>query len=255
MPDQNFDYLFDRFQKNISNNLKGRIRERIIQHQLLKQLPQLNKTPLRCADIGGGLGQVTHWLASMGHSVHYCDVSEKMHLAAQKSISKELKQRVRFSHEAFQYCLNETYDFIHCQAVLEWLEHPKQGIEKLCTHVKKDGYLSLVFYNEASIILRNLVRGNLRAALGDIRGDGHGLTPINPLKIDTVFSALEAQGFTLQHWYGARCFTDYQTRDIQNRLGETVLFDAELETCTRDPFRSIARYVGIIARKHSTPPN
>lgn len=247
MPDINFDSLFDRFNKNIYGSTKGYIRQHIVNQQLTQLLAQINKSGLCCADIGGGMGQLSQIMLEKHNKVDYFDISSSMCEAAKARTDKS--DDITFHCVPFQSALNEHYDLITCQAVLEWLEDPMEGLRILCNHVAREGYIFLLFYNKASIILRNLVRGNLNAAFGDTRGNGSGLTPINPLDIDDVFAMIEHNGLKIQSWFGVRSFTDLQQRDLQQRLGKETLLKFETALSEQDPFRSIARYVGVVAKR------
>lgn len=247
MPDINFDPLFERFSTNIYGSTKGYVRQHIVDKQLHALLDTLADSPIFCADIGGGMGQLSETLASRQHRVDYFDISEAMYNFAKNNTS--YRDKINFNCSPFQSGLTKSYQLITCQAVLEWLESPLDGLEILCNHVSQDGYLFLLFYNNASIILRNLVRGNLNAALADTSGNGSGLTPINPLEIDHIFSALTQHGLTIESWFGVRCFSDLQQRDVQQRLGKETLLEFEQQVSERDPFRAISRYVGVIAKK------
>lgn len=253
MADINFDGLFDRFQRNIYGGEKGLIRERLVKHHLVEYLPAITRTPMACADVGGGLGQMTHWLLSQGHHVDYCDLSKKMTQQAQKTTAKEYVENVRFFSGPFQEKLHGQYDLVHCQAVLEWLEAPYDGLQRLCQLVQPQGYLVLLFYNKTCMVLRNLIRGNLNAAFNYRGGDGIGLTPINPLEIDDVFTQLDSLGMSIQHWFGIRTFTDYQEKPIRQRLGVEALYEYERPLSTQDPYRSLARYIGVICQNTLTP--
>ncbi len=252
MNDINFDPLIERFKNNIYGNCKGHIREHIIKQQLLKHLGILKDAPLDCADVGGGLGQMTQWLAEMGHRVDYCDLSRRMYDSAWRTLSENVKTRCHFLLGPYQEKLNKEYDLVHCQAVLEWLAEPAEGIAKLTKLVKPQGYLVAIFYNKAAIMMRNLIRGNINAAFSDIQGDGIGLTPIHPLDIETVFRQIEDQQFVIEHWFGIRTFTDFQVKDIRTRLRTETLLEAESKLCEQDPYRAFGRYIGLIAKKKSS---
>ena len=252
MPDTAFDDLFERFQRKIYGDNKGRIREEVVAYYLDSLLAQIkpDTSRVQCADLGGGLGQVTHTLLARGYRVDYCDLSPKMAAAAERDTTPELRRNARFFHGPLQSTLNAEYQFVHCQAVLEWLEEPMQGLQHIARHVQRGAHLMLIFYNAASIVFRNLIRGNLYAAQRDIRGDGKGLTPINPLHCETVFETLSALDFTVERWFGVRTFSDYQEKPAREQLSLPDLVSAELAFSERDPYRAMARYIGVIARRN-----
>ena len=99
--------------------------------------------------------------------------------------------------------------------------------------------------------MRNLILGNLNAAQNGYKGIGGGLTPPNPQSIEAVFSKLKKLNFSIDHWFGVRCFTDFQQRTARERLGADALVEHEIPVSYLDPFRSMARYIGVVARLKS----
>ena len=60
--------MAEKFARNIYGIAKGRLRLKILRERMLAELP-LDKKGLKVLDAGGGLGQISCWLARKGHEV------------------------------------------------------------------------------------------------------------------------------------------------------------------------------------------
>ena len=71
MTDRYFDHLGARFAQRIYDSPKGAIRLAVLQRDLQQWLPALlqAESPLHILDIGAGLGQISGWLAGLGHQL------------------------------------------------------------------------------------------------------------------------------------------------------------------------------------------
>ena len=130
--DRNFDSIAAKFQQNIYQTSKGRLRQLVLQRDLA-ELPVV-ATPTRILDIGAGQGQLALWLAAMGHQVHLTDVSaEMLQMAQLASAQAGVSERVSFANQALQDIAPEQgqYPLVLCHAVLEWLADPAAAIAKL----------------------------------------------------------------------------------------------------------------------------
>ncbi|WP_428240483.1 methyltransferase domain-containing protein [Gynuella sp.] len=256
MQDVNFDPLVDRFKANIFDSLKGRIRRAVILDRLQNIDPFPGVLEPTVADIGGGFGDMSLHFASHGATVDYFDLSENMAAMMRDRLGDypQYLDKVTVRNGRFQDMIDALYDLVHCQAVLEWLADPWQGLKILCDSVRPGGYLLLTFYNRDSIIFKNLIKGNFRKAFSEeMAGDARGLTPIHPLDKGQVFDFLGTENMVIEKWFGVRSFSDYLYPHVnkQNPKIEKAILDAELKVCEREPYRSLARYIGVIARRQS----
>ena len=254
MQDINFDPLVERFKTNIVDSLKGRIRRAVILDRLDTVDPRQLSSEPQVADVGGGFGEMSVHYAQRGAWVDYFDVSASMADQVRDRLHEqpELQHRITIHIGRFQELLGRQYDLVHCQAVLEWLADPWQGLQLLLDAVKPQGYLMLSFYNRDSIIFKNLIKGNFRKAFSDeMAGDARGLTPINPLDKQRVFDFLQGANMSVENWFGVRSFSDYLYPHVnqKNPKVEAAILAAELKVCELEPYRSLARYIGVIARK------
>lgn len=248
--DKNFDDLADRFNKNVYETLKGKIRLAVLERDLEPYLKQ----PLSIIDAGGGQGTFSLLLAKK-HKITLCDISSEMLNLARQNASQNEELNISFincSIQELQNNIDSESDMILCHAVLEWMANPQQALSYLRECLKPNGLLSLSFFNVNSIIYKNLLKGNYRKATSDdFAGFQGSLTPINPLHSQDVFAWLEDLGLkTLTH-SGIRVFNDYiADKKTRNKHPEAVI-ETELKFSQIEPFRSMGRYIHIVAQKSS----
>ncbi|MCG8672016.1 MAG: methyltransferase domain-containing protein [Pseudomonadales bacterium] len=260
--DRNFDDLHERFSKNIYQSLKGQIRLAVLRHDLQEVLPALwESDSLSVLDAGGGLGMFTTEFARLGHRVNYCDISKKMLDSAAELARAEQLATIQFHHESVQSHIERDcqYNVILLHAVLEWLADPRQVLEQVLSAMQAGSHLSLLFYNQQSIVFRNLIRGNFfKASASDQQGDKGSLTPSNPLKPDDVKSWISShndQNDDGQPAYeiccesGVRVFYDYSERErIALRTSDQVI-ETEIAFSRQEPYRALGRYYHLIIKK------
>jgi S-adenosylmethionine-dependent methyltransferase len=262
--DQNFDGLGERFARNIYDTPKGEIRLQLVCEELREQCPSLSGTPLRILDAGCGLGQITVMLVGLGHHMVSCDVSSSMLERARDRLNREALAgtgSVEFIHAPVQELdrhVQGAFDLVIFHAVLEWMEHPQEGLLSLLPWLKQDGILSLMFYNRHALVFKNLLRGHFRKIEQlSFRGEEGGLTPLNPLDPADVEQWLSDAGWSVYARRGIRTFFDYMDANRQPpgkesiTAGVTTTRNApSLEDIIRmerhygllEPYRSLGRY-------------
>jgi S-adenosylmethionine-dependent methyltransferase len=190
--DRNFDDLAKRFQRNIYDSMKGRLRLAILRRDFAEAIPV---APLSVLDIGAGQGQWASEMLAAGHRVLLTDVSHTMLEASRQQIAESdltevAKQQARWLHCGVQELagtLDETFDLIVCHAVMEWLEQPFLLLKWIEPLLVRGGWISLIFYNRDGLIFKNLLRANYaKVENRDFRGSRGSLTPLNPLAVDEL---------------------------------------------------------------------
>lgn len=254
MRDRSFDGIAERFVKNIYGSEKGEIRLHILWRDLQEGLLQNLPAPSRVLDAGGGLGQLSQRLARLGHDITLCDASGDMLILARESFLKECPGvSVHFVHAPVQQLdqhVQGRFDLVLCHALLEWLAEPRATLHDLLQHLRPGGYLSLAFYNLHSLVYRNLLRGNLRkVANNDYRGDPGSLTPIHALLPDEVMGWLRDWGYDIRLHSGIRVFSDFVDAHRKDKLDLAEVLEAELRFSRLEPYRSLGRYIHVLARK------
>lgn len=253
--DRNFDDIADRFQRNIYNSPKGAIRLAVLLEDLLQTIPELDgDRKLRILDAGVGMGQIALELARRGHEMVVCDISIRMLDQARVLLSREVPHaRIHYLHSAVQDLppdMCNGFDLVVFHAVLEWLARPEKTLQQVLGLIKSGGYMSLLFYNKHSVVLRNVLRGNFRKIKsGQFQGDPNSLTPTHPMDPEQVYSWLDHAGMIIESASGVRMFYDYMTRDLREQRSIEDIVEMEKMFSRQEPFRSMARYIHVIARK------
>lgn len=250
--EETFEQLAEHFQHKIYNSPKGELRLALLKNDLA-ELRQQSGTVL---DVGGGLGHLSRWFAEAGHQVTLIDSAQAMLDAALVlNQQTQLTEKIALQQSTLADFpkLQAGYDLVLCHAVLEWLQHPEQAIQQLSQLVNPQGHLSLMFYNQHSLVLRNALRGNLRKVKrADWRGDGKGLTPYQALLPEQVYDWLEHAGLKIQQRSGIRCFYDYLPKKARDTYAPEDILELELNHYRQQPYLHMARYIHVIAEKLAT---
>ncbi|SDK13834.1 methyltransferase domain-containing protein [Microbulbifer yueqingensis] len=256
MADRNFDDLAERFRKRIYGGLKGDIRLAVLNRDL-QPLLDADGARLKVLDAGGGQGQFALDLAAAGHQVTLADISAEMLAQAQElAAERRVQQAVRFVHGPLQELSGRDgdNDLVLCHAVLEWLQQPREALLHLAQLLRPRGYLSLTFYNRRALEFRLLQRGSFRQLDRNVDSGywgGHpgSLTPDNPLLPEWVQDWVAQAGLAVVAHSGIRCFNDYMTPSIRDKLPAQAIVEKELAYSQRDPYRQLARYVHLLCRR------
>ncbi len=247
-----FDGLVDRFEGQIYQSRKGRLRMHLVDALYKKYLPESVVNQGLVLDAAGGLGQMSHWFLSNGAKVDYFDISQDMVSSVNQSLAAAIAEKRLSVQQASltEYLPKTDYDVVNVHAVLEWLEQPMALVPNIANWVRPGGYLGLMVYNRHMLMLRHLMRGTLKRAMsGDIGGDRKGLTPISPLDPGEVRMGLEKAGLQIRCQAGVRSFSDLAENCVIEWYTEEDLFDAELALCETRPYCDMARYVLFIAHR------
>lgn len=235
------------FARDVYGSTKGAVRLHVLWQDLLTEIPPLNKRrKLRVIDAGGGMGQIAARIAALGHDVTLCEPSPAMLRKAHATMRKAGVDGVRFVQTALQDVRNEVdgqFDVVLCHAVLEWLAEPRKALRPLVSLMKRDGYLSLLFYNRNAALLKRALAGDFR--LDDRRAPNEP----QPLDPDEVRSWAGRAGLCIVSTSGIRIFHDHLSQPI--RRGKKLRQLIELETAyrKREPFASIAQHVHLVCRR------
>lgn len=262
--DRNFDDLAARFARNVYGGLKGRIRLSVLRRDFGHHLPippfvpDTGKPTLRILDAGGGQGQFSLPLARAGHSVTLCDISEQMLKGARlEAEALGVSDRVTLVRAPIQGLTEALppgaapFDLVICHAVLEWVLDPKAVLSHLIDWLAPGGCLSLSYYNLHGAVYKNLLRTNFKKVeKGDYGGFRGSLSPINPLYPETVDAWLAELPLTRLATSGIRVFHDYILDKQQREQHPDKVVELELQLSQQEPYRSLGRYMHVLARRH-----
>lgn len=272
--DRNFDDIAEHFKDKIYGSRKGKVRLERLSSDFQTFLPELRVNQgLKVLDAGGGFGQLSYQLAMNGHQVVLSDLSKAMLSLAQEehalgiAESERTHTSIRYLHSAIQdldqYFEPESFDFIMCHAVLEWVEAPKKVLTDLMRLLKPGGLFSLTVYNKAGVYYGNLLRGNFRwvdrwmEQMDDPEADlstsmlkGRSLTPPGPLLPATVEAWLELNHCYVIKQTGIRVLDDYMNKHFTKAHSEEDIMEKENFFGVRQPYAALGRYIHYMGMKH-----
>lgn len=251
-PDRSFASDVERFERNIYQTAKGRIRQAVLKADLDALIH--HPTKLRVLDIGAGLGQVNRLFAQAGHEVTHTDIAPEMVQRAQQlNAEAGLSDRYQYLSVPLQ-ALPQTlagqppFDLVLCHAVLEWLADPAQAIPQIAGLMAPHGWLSLMFYNRRAKEMANLVYGNFDYVKAGLQVKKKvRFSPQSPLEIDKVKDWTLRQRLDLMQHSGVRCVHDY-LRDRSHQTRDDLI-EMELAYRQVSPFRELGRYQHFVMRK------
>ena len=259
--DRNFDDLAPRFARNIYGGLKGAIRLAVIKNDFAEVLPKANERAegqgLRILDAGGGQGQFSLQLASLGHALTICDISEQMLLLAKDNAAQKGIDSIDFVQCSIAQLRAETdhgkrapFDLVICHSVLEWVVDQQALVNDLHALLRPNGVLSLSFYNRHGLVFKNLLRGQRCSILdGQFQPRPGSLTPHRPLAPEQVLSWIDLPAWQLLCHSGIRVFHDYLLTEEGRAMDAQALIALELELSRQEPYRSLGRYQHVMARR------
>lgn len=247
-PDQSFDNIAAKFEKNIYGTSKGRLRHELLLHYLQTHI-DLVSSSLRVLDAGGGTGVMARALADMGHQLSINDISADVLVLAREKFQDDAT--VSFIHGEIQDLdPAQSYDLVVCHAVLEWLQEPLQAVSALLERVKPGGHLSLSFFNKHAYRFANLLYGNFTHVKADMQGKNRvRLSPNNALFPELVIAYVQGLPVTIVNKAGIRCFHDY-LKDPQLRESHyEQLKQAEIDYGCQEPYLWLGKYFHLIVQK------
>jgi len=243
----------------------GRIRREVTWHNLARHLPADVPGPARRAlDAGGGSGELALRLLQAGYEVWLLDYARGM-LEQARQAAQDLPEALRSRLTCCSMAVDDavgafapgTFDLITCHTLIEYLPDPGATIRDLAGLLAADGLLSVSWVNRQAGVLRQIwSMGDPEAALaslnqGRFRASLFDLTAV-AYDAGEVAAWIQDAGLVVTGTYGVRAFADYVPRA---RLEEADFFDAllelELAAADRAPYRLLARYLQMIAHKHT----
>ncbi|WP_110643517.1 methyltransferase domain-containing protein [Salinicola sp. CPA57] len=252
--DRVFDGLADKFASSLYATARGKIRLAVLDEILSRELPADASDVL---DVGGGLGQMSQWLAERGHRVTLAEPSEEMLSRARVNLGELPVHTLQASLQALPEVAPGPWPLIVCHAVLEWLAQPRQALSVLKTLLASDGRLSLMVFNRDALRFSNVVKGNLDKALEDrLSGTGQRqrLTPISPLTHADIERWCEEEGLVIESVSGVRIFHDYLRERSPTESQLETIIELEKRHCQNDPHWRLGRYLHYLIRPEADEP-
>ena len=118
----------------------------------VRNIESMNKTPLRIADVGGGRGALSGYLARQGHHVAVYDVNYLWDHGGDRDIENaffRFAEKTGFSADygsVFNIPVpDETFDVVACISVLEHVPYKEYALKELLRVLKRNGKLILTY--------------------------------------------------------------------------------------------------------------
>jgi S-adenosylmethionine-dependent methyltransferase len=226
---------------------RGRVGFELLLGQVLDALPA---APATVVDAGGGTGQLAVALARRGYRVTVIDTSAAMlATCAQRAADAggEAAERVTgIQGDAADLPAllgPDSQDAAVCHDLLTRVDDQAALLASLAGALTGGGVLSLGFANRDWLALRAGRRGDHATALR-LAGTGAG----EALTLAEAETELDKAGFELVAASGVGVFTDTGDDDLDQ--GElATLVELERLVASREPYRSSARTLHLIARR------
>ncbi len=212
-------------------------------------------------DAGGGNGVDSLDFAKAGHRVHLVDYSKEMlaqakKLASAAGVEKNIETYQVDIQEASSIFPNTKFDLILCHNVLQYVDDVSLLLKNLVDLLNSNGLISVIGINRYSIAYQSaFLHGDLERALKEIgtreyHGCSFDTTLIN-YAVEEIAEMLKKTGATVEADYGIRNIYDYWGDNEQKSDPKTQdqLEKIEFEFTDKYPYKLLARYYQIIARK------
>jgi S-adenosylmethionine-dependent methyltransferase len=229
---------------------KGRVGFELLLGQVLDALPP---APAAVVDAGGGTGQLAVALAGHGYRVTVVDTSAAMlATCAQRAADEggEVAERVtgvQGDAADLPGLLGEgSQDAAVCHDLLTRVDDQAALMGSLAGVLAEGGVLSLGFANRDWLALRAGRRGDHADALRLVESGGDGGS--EAVTLTEAEQLLDKAGLALAAAYGVGVFAEAGDDDL-NREELAALVELERRVAGREPYRSSARTLHLIARR------
>lgn len=253
--DKNFDDLAENLKLGVYGSGKGKVRLSVLKYDITRNIPEIEcKKNLSILDAGGGMGQISRWLAAKGHEVLLADVSEQMlAIAKEENIKESLQDKIKIVRAAIQelpqLLKGQTFDLILLHGVIEWMENPIEGFECLIPLLKPNGVVSLLFHNLDKLIMKWGINSQYEKALPGKPCKTKKLTPNNSLSYRDLEPVFDKNRFDVVSKAGVRIFYGFFAKLTTEAVDET--FELEKKYLYTEPFASMGEHIHYILRKKS----
>ncbi len=246
-----FAHLAPRYDRHLTQTLRGRVRLELIWRQVLGHLPQ---PPAAVVDIGGGAGQMAARLTGDGYDVTLLDPSAEMLREARSRLGERVRLVRGRGQDAVRLLGAQSFDAAFCHGVVMYADDPGPLYAALAGVLAPGGMVSLVAKNASSLAMRAGLERRWRDAVAafDVDRDIGGMGVVTRGDtFDGLRDALACAGLRVEQWYGVRVLTDHLGDEPPgDDLADVVA--AEGEAGRRDPYRRIARLLHVVARRPAT---
>lgn len=254
--DADFDEYGRAFLRDVYGSTRGRVRLEVLATDLLAGIPQLAAGGLTILDAGGGAGQLSIRLATLGNQVVLVDPSQQMLNEATAAIEcagvADRFTLVRSSIAGLPQVVDGSFAVVLCHAVLEWLADPRAAVMRLAPLLSASGVLSLAFYNRNASLLKRMLKGEfahaLKEAFGNVQARG-GKSGAVALVEREVREWIRQADLTVYAKAGIRIFHDHLQSAHRTTEWMEDLLVAELQLRQEEPFASLGQHIHLLCAR------
>lgn len=253
--DKNFDDLAENLKSGVYGSGKGEVRLSVLKYDITRNIPEIESEKiLNILDAGGGMGQISRWLAAKGHNVILADISEQMlAIAEEENKNESLQDKIKILkapiQELPQILKGQSFDLILLHGVIEWMEKPIDGFECLISLLKPNGIVSLLFHNVDKLIMKWGINSQYEKALAGKPCGTKKLTPCNSLSYRDLEPVFGKNRFDVVSKAGVRIFYGFFAKLTTEAVEET--FELEKKYLYTEPFASMGEHIHYILRKRA----
>jgi len=240
----------------------AKLKYKLVQANLAKHLEQ---NQMRILDAGGGNGLDSVPFAIKGNSIDIVDYSQEMltdvqRRAAQENIQERITTHLADVKSISNLFPDSQFDLILCHNVLQYVEDVPALFSSFSKLLKPDGIISIVSINRYSTPYHAaFLDGNLSEAYTQLNQRTSNArifdTMITSYCADEIGEMLKMVDIIPENDYGIRCICDYWGDN--ERKSDPVIFEQierlEFALTDRHPYKLLARYFQIVARKALHP--
>ncbi len=235
---------------------RGRVRFEVLLGQVLDALPS---PPISVVDAGGGTGQLAVPLARLGYHVTVVDSSAAMlATCAQRAAAEDPALAARIATvqgdvvETTALLGPASQDAALCHEVVTYVDDPAAVLTALGEVLRPGGVLSLTFANRDWLVQRAGRHGDYPGALRLLDDAGASSPSRSPSHRAVTAAELDDQlakaGFEVAAMYGVSVFAEGREDDL-DRAALEALLELERRVAGREPYRSSAQVVHLVARR------
>ncbi len=200
-------------------------------------------------DFGSGFGFTSNFLAE-NNTVTALEVNESMIKHSENSNNYTL---ILGDLSNLKEIKSNSFDFISCHLVLEFVENPKEILNELSRLLKPNGTLSIIKHNKNGRIIQAIVQDfDLQDAKKLLNGGFSYSSAFGDIKYyeNKELLNLLDNDFKITDIYGVRALASLHSEDIKNSdnwLNE--MFEIELELLNNQDFINTAYFNHILLQK------
>lgn len=239
-----------------AETVRGYVRYQVTQRNLAEIV---NNGQIKVADIGGGSGIDSLWLAELGHEVTLIEPAQDQVGLARRRIAQsapEVRQRITIIEATPEAVapVRGDFDLVLSHGVTMYMEKPQAFILLLATFLKPGGHISLLekgFYGKQAQLVTNqdwMGLASLRENPTAINRMGLMAKSFLPGELKNLLERAQIKPI---NWSGIRIFTNTMDQPISDFTPDQLraIVDAEYEQGHNEHLRYAGQMFHFIGRK------